>query len=47
MVVWDKIGQIEFRHKETFLGNVYILYLDSDDGNIGADICQNPLTKCM
>lgn len=40
----------EIRCKETFLGDVYILYLDSDDGDMSADICQNPLNctlKCM
>lgn len=46
-----RVGRLtEIRHTETFLGDVYILYLDSDDGDMSADIGQNPLNytlKCM
>lgn len=40
----------ERRHKEISLGDVYILFLDSDDGYTSADIYQNPFhhrLKCM
>lgn len=40
----------EIRHKETFLGVAYILYLDSDGSFMNADIYQNSFNctlKCM